>query len=253
MHIDWWTLALQAVNVLILVWILGRFFYRPVADIVEKRRAAAVEQLAKAAAAQAAVDAAKAEIAATRAGFAAERDAFLAEARRQAQAEHDAALKQAQGEIARLRAQNAAELARDRRKAQDAIVGHAGALAVEIAGKLLATLPPGASTASFLAALADQLRTLPARSRSLLAAAADSGGLGVTTAAPLTADEQERCRAVIDAALGTTAKIAFRSDPALIAGIELRSDALILGINWRDHLAAIAQHIQGHDGSDALS
>jgi F-type H+-transporting ATPase subunit b len=29
--IDWWTLGLQAVNVLILIWLLGYFFWRPVA------------------------------------------------------------------------------------------------------------------------------------------------------------------------------------------------------------------------------
>jgi F-type H+-transporting ATPase subunit b len=38
MRIDWWTLALQTVNVLILIWILGRFFFRPVADIVARRQ-----------------------------------------------------------------------------------------------------------------------------------------------------------------------------------------------------------------------
>ena len=38
MHIDWWTLALQAANVLILIWILARFFFRPIADIVTQRQ-----------------------------------------------------------------------------------------------------------------------------------------------------------------------------------------------------------------------
>ena len=32
MHIDWWTLALQTVNVLVLIWLLARFFFRPVMD-----------------------------------------------------------------------------------------------------------------------------------------------------------------------------------------------------------------------------
>ena len=30
MHIDWWTIALQTVNFVILVWLLQRFLYRPV-------------------------------------------------------------------------------------------------------------------------------------------------------------------------------------------------------------------------------
>ena len=52
MHFDWWTLALQTVNVLVLIWILARFFFRPVADIVAKRQAETNKLLADAAAAR---------------------------------------------------------------------------------------------------------------------------------------------------------------------------------------------------------
>ncbi len=38
MTIDWWTLALQAANVLILVWLLARFFWKPVAGMIAERR-----------------------------------------------------------------------------------------------------------------------------------------------------------------------------------------------------------------------
>ena len=52
MHIDWWTLALQTVNVLVLIWLLARFFFRPVVDIVAKRQEEANKLLADAAAAR---------------------------------------------------------------------------------------------------------------------------------------------------------------------------------------------------------
>ena len=52
MHIDWWTLALQTVNVLVLIWILARFFFRPVVNIVAKRQEEASKLLADAAAAR---------------------------------------------------------------------------------------------------------------------------------------------------------------------------------------------------------
>ena len=35
MSIDWVTLGLQAVNVAILIWILARFFWRPLAAMIE--------------------------------------------------------------------------------------------------------------------------------------------------------------------------------------------------------------------------
>ena len=45
MRIDWWTLALQTVNVLILIWILSRFLFRPIVGVIEERRAAAAKLL----------------------------------------------------------------------------------------------------------------------------------------------------------------------------------------------------------------
>ena len=46
MRIDWWTLALQTFNVLVLVLILGRFLFRPVVAIIEERRAGRPSALA---------------------------------------------------------------------------------------------------------------------------------------------------------------------------------------------------------------
>ena len=38
MTIDWWTLGIQTVNVVILVWLLGRFFWRPLAAMNRRRQ-----------------------------------------------------------------------------------------------------------------------------------------------------------------------------------------------------------------------
>ena len=80
MSIDFGTLALQAVNVLILIWLLQRFFWRPVAAIIAQRRAAAQAMLDDAAKRQAEAEAQMAGIEQVRAGFAQERAAILAAA-----------------------------------------------------------------------------------------------------------------------------------------------------------------------------
>src|SRR5580658_7333394 len=81
MTIDWWTLGLQTVNIVILVWLLQRFFWAPIAGMLVERRAAAQKALADAQAARDSARAALADIQRTRAGFAAERDKILADAR----------------------------------------------------------------------------------------------------------------------------------------------------------------------------
>lgn len=48
MRFDWPTLALQAVNVLILLWLLRRFLFRPVVEIIAARKNAAEKLLSDA-------------------------------------------------------------------------------------------------------------------------------------------------------------------------------------------------------------
>ena len=98
MHIDWWTLAFQTVNVLVLIWILSRFFFRPVANIVVKRQEEANKLLAAAAAARQQAADARADVDKVRAEIGATRDQLIAEAHKSA---HDGEGKSARADIAR--------------------------------------------------------------------------------------------------------------------------------------------------------
>jgi F0F1-type ATP synthase membrane subunit b/b' len=48
MTFDLWTLGFQAVNVLVLIWLLHRFFWKPVAAMIAARQAAAATLLEEA-------------------------------------------------------------------------------------------------------------------------------------------------------------------------------------------------------------
>ena len=56
MQIDWWTLGLQTVNALVLIWLLAHFLFRPVVDAIAGRQKAAGQLLADAQAAKAAAE-----------------------------------------------------------------------------------------------------------------------------------------------------------------------------------------------------
>lgn len=56
MELDWTTLLIQIVNFLILVWILKRFLYRPVLEVIERRRDAIGKALDEAKVAREAAD-----------------------------------------------------------------------------------------------------------------------------------------------------------------------------------------------------
>jgi F-type H+-transporting ATPase subunit b len=237
MRIDWWTLAIQTVNVLILIWLLARFFWRPVASMIEQRRAAVQQDLTDAAAKRKAAEAALAEIDRVRAGFAEEREAILAAAHDTAERARTALLDEAAKQATLLQDAAKEAIEKERHAAEQAWAERASRLAVDIAARLAARLDGAAVRAAFLDWLLDDVRRLPEATRQSIAA----GGvpLQATSAEPLDPTEQARCRDLIGAAFGARTEIAFSTDPALIAGLELRGPHLLLSNSWRADLARI--------------
>lgn len=244
MTIDWWTLGFQAVNVSILIWLLGRFFWHPLAAMIEQRRVAVHATLAEADAKRAAAVTALAEIDETRAGFAKEHDAILAAARETAEAAHVARLQQAEAEAAALGGAASAAIERDRQAAEQAWSDRASQLAIDIAQRLAARLDGPAVRAAFLDWLLQEIRSLPEFARA--AASANGTVLEATSAAPLDPADQARYRGLIGAALGGQPQIAFKDDPALIAGLELRGPQLVVANSWRADLSRILTDVM-HD------
>jgi F-type H+-transporting ATPase subunit b len=242
MTIDWATLGLQTVNVLVLIWLLQRFFWRPLAQMIERRRAAAQTMLAEAEAKHAEAEAALTAIAATRAGFAAEREAILAAARTEAEQLRSSELATTAQEVATKEAEARAAIEREKSGLERAWTGRANLLAVEIAGRLAARLEGAAVRAAFLDFLCAEIKQLPEAARQAAAGAA----LEVVSASKLDDSEEEHCRTAIGKAFGADPSISFKQDPALIAGLELRGPQLTLSNSWRADLARILAEL-GHE------
>jgi len=244
MHIDWWTLALQTVNVLVLIWILARFFFRPVADIVAKRQEETNKILADAAAARDEAAAIRADAEKAHAGIGAEHDRLIAEARKLAQSEKAKLLAQSSQEIAKLRSEAEASIARDRVAAQEAIIAHASEVSIDIAQRLLARLPSKIALTAFLDGLCQELCALSSEAReNFMSAAAVGHAMEVVTAAPLSKEETERVRNALKEVLGAGAAFEFRTDAALIAGIELHSRNAFVRNSWRADLDRIRKEL----------
>lgn len=233
MTIDWWTLGLQAVNVLILVWLLGWLFWRPVSAMIAQRSAAARSILAEAEAKRAAAAAALAEIDKTRKGFADERAAILQAAREEADRLRAAA------QASAATAAKAEEEAMRKRIAAAETAGaqawaeRAARLAVEIAARLAARLGGDAVQAAFLDGLLRAIGALPPAERQAATLAGDA--ITIVSATPLDAAAQARHAERITAALGG-GSLAFAIDPSLIAGLELRGTGLVIRNSWRADL-----------------
>jgi F-type H+-transporting ATPase subunit b len=244
MTIDWWTLGIQAVNVLILVWLLARFFWRPVAAMIEQRRAAAQQTLAEAEIKRSQAADALAEIERTRAGFDAEREVILAAAHLTAERACKELLAVAEKQAAALSASATAAIAKERDAAENAWAEQANRLAIEIAGRLVGRLDGPVVSAAFLDWLLQEIRALPDPVRS--AVAADGVVLEATSARSIAPADQERCRRSIGEAFGARPGITFKVDPGLVAGLELRGPHFVVNNSWRADLTEILADL-AHD------
>jgi F-type H+-transporting ATPase subunit b len=237
MTIDWWTLGFQTVNIVILIWLLQRFFWKPVAAMIAERRVAAQKALADA---EAARDKAKLDlidIDKTRVGFAAEREKILAEARVGAEQASAAKLAEADLQAAALVAAAKAGVANDEVAATRAWATRSSNLAVDIAKRLAARLDGAAVHGVFLDWALKAIRALPAATRE--AATGSPVALETTSATPLDPAEQVKVIQMIGEAFGAPVRVVFKSDPTLIAGLELRTDHLVVANSWRADLVQI--------------
>lgn len=241
MTIDFWGLGLQAINVLILVWLLSRVFWRPVAGAIAKRQDAVQAMLSDAKTAQAEADAALVEVTKTRAGIEEERKVLLAAAATKAEAEAKAALNVAGEEADKLL--DAARRLR-RREADAASAENAvksAQLAVDIAGKLLGRLNTTAVQAAFLGLLIEAVEKMPKNDRASLAGSLT--GIDLVSARDLRDADKAKILKAIGQVLGGEPRLSFVTDPDLIAGLELRTAHFAVHNSWRSDLAMIQKNV----------
>jgi len=249
MSLDWWTLGLQAFNVVILVWLLARFLFKPVAQIVAARQQEVSRLLDEAAASKAAAESERQQAAQARTELAGQREGALHKIEEEAAGVREQLLGEARREAEACRQQADAALAAQRRSAQAQIEAQAGALAMDIAAHLLARLPDSLKVTSFLDGLLEGLNRLaPAVRRSLVD---DLQQLTLRAPRALSDDELRRCREALAGALGGEPQLTLAVEPALIAGLELEGSSAVVRNSFRADLARLQQELTRHDHANA--
>lgn len=242
MKIDWWTVGLQAINVLILVGLLYRFFWHPVAAVIEKRRKQAHAMLDEAKTKRDEAQAAMLEIDKTRAGFAKERDGILAAARADAEKAKATAAVSAKADAEALRSKVQVEIAKNAASSKKARANEAVALALEIASRLAARLDGPAVETVFLAWLVEGIKNMSPEARH--AVGGKDVALSLMSATPLKSPQRAKISKAIAMAFGAKPKITFVVDPTLIAGFEIHSPHFILSNSWKADLATIGKDLR---------
>ena len=181
MNFSWWTFALQAVNFLILVWLLRRFLFKPVTAIVARRKEEIARGMTEVSAEkQKALDLQR-ELQAQRAGIEVERQRAIEEQRAQLAGERKKLIEETRAEAEKIRSQAAAQIEEERATAAQELFSQTIELAVNLAERLLRELTFPSIEHAFMTRVLDYLDGLPAPERAVLVSHLDQTPLVVTT------------------------------------------------------------------------
>lgn len=242
MNLDATTFALEVLNFLVLVWLLQRLLYRPVLDVVERRRAEDAQAVAQAQALREQAQALKEEYQQRLAGAADERTRALAQLAPEIAAERAQRLTAIDAEAAAECERRRAVLARDAAADEARREREASALAGRFAARLLDRIAGPALDDLLVGLAVAELAALPPPQRDALHAALADPDAAVRAASawPMTEPRRAGLRAALAAIAGRPVEPAFAEDAALGAGLRLQVGAWVLAGDLHDELAFFA-------------
>ena len=132
-----WTFVAQICNLFIQVYLIKRFLFKPVNEMLEKRKALADAQIREAEKAKADADAIKTEYEQNMKEAKEKANEIVTTAQRTAALQSEEVLKEAASQAAALKSKAESDIAQEKRKAVNEIKDEIGGMAVEIAGKVI--------------------------------------------------------------------------------------------------------------------
>ena len=238
MKFDWTTFALEALNFLVLVWLLKRFFYSPVLAVIEARRAATAKTIADAEAVRRDAEGLKSEYQTHLAEVDKERAAAKARLDEDIAAERARRLAAMEAEIGEERRRREALEARECSERELAMERQAMAIAARFATRLLERLA-GPELEAKLAdlALSELNAERPDKLEALRTALREAGGsIKVVSAYPLDDARRAAFTRTLSALAGQELVPRFSEDAVLKAGVCIMAGSWVLMANLRDEL-----------------
>ena len=244
MLIDWFTVGAQALNFLILVWLMKRFLYKPVLHAIDEREKRIAAELADAAAKKAEAAKERDEFQHKQADLDQQRAALLKQATDEAAAERhrllDAARQAADAlslkrqETLRTEAQGLGQALR-RRTQQEVFA---------IARKALADLATTSLEERFGEVFTRHLREMGGQDKGRLADALKTASPAlVRTAFDLPAKERATIQNALNETFSADVHVRFETAPDLVCGIELATNGLKVGWNIESYLASLEDSV----------
>ncbi len=245
MLIDWFTVGAQALNFLILVWLMKRFLYKPILNAIDAREKRIAKELADADATQAEAGRERDEFQRKNAEFNEQRAALLSKATDEAKAERERLLDEARKAADALSAKRQESLANDARNLNRAITRRTQDEVFAIARKALTDLATTSLEERMGEVFTRRLRGLNGEAKHILAEALRTAAepVLVRSAFDLPADQRAAVQNALNETFAADIHLRFETAPDLVSGIELSSNGQKVAWSIGDYITSLNRSI----------
>jgi F-type H+-transporting ATPase subunit b len=245
MLIDWFTVGAQALNFLILVWLLKHFLYQPILDAIDAREKRIAAELADADAKKAEAKKERNEFQHKNDEFDQQRAALLSQATVEAKAERQRLLNEARSEADALSTKRQDALKREQQGLNDEITRRTREEVFAIARKTLSDLAGTSLEERMSEVFSRRLRELNNDAKKDLAEALNTASAPalVRSAFDLPAEQRAAIQNALNETFSDEIKVRFETVPDVISGIELTANGRKVAWSIADYLASLEKSV----------
>ena len=132
-----WTFIAQILNLFLQMYLIKRFLFKPVQEILDKRRALTDKEINDARQAKTEAETMRTEYESGIANAKSEAQAIVAQAKTEAEAKAEQVIREAEAEAVNIRSRAEQDIRQERRKALNEVKSEIGSIAMDIAGKVV--------------------------------------------------------------------------------------------------------------------
>jgi F-type H+-transporting ATPase subunit b len=245
MLIDWFTVVAQALNFLILVWLLKRFLYKPILDALDAREKRIATELANADAKMAEAGQERDEFTRKNEEFEQQRAALLKKAEAEATAERQRLIDDARKESDTLRAKWQEALRSEHQNLNKELTRRTRKEIFAIARKTLADLATTSLEERLGEVFIRRLREMDGQAKEELAEALNTASdpAIVRSAFDLPAEQCAAIQHALNETFSAEIHVRFETVPDLVSGIELTTNGQKVAWSIADYLVSLEKDV----------
>jgi len=242
MQIEWITVAAQLINFLVLVWLLNRFLFRPVLEVMTRREAMIDQELQAASERMTEAESIRQQHQSAINKLESEKTAILATATENAETEEKRLLDNARIDVDKRHDTWLASLETEKRELTDRFRQSIGSATCSVSDTMLRRISNRSLTEQMVDSFIDQLDALdPAAKAKLAAGNGKLSQITIMSAEPLDSNIRRSLTRSVHQELEIDSDIDYQVNEQLIAGLKLTGNGFDL--NW--HLSDMLKTVDG--------